>query len=171
MAISFNTLPEGKPGFTLVEKGNYKALIEKAEMKVSQSNPNNPPYLNLFLALTKDGKPAGKIFDILTTSTNEYSLYKLKRFIMALEIPMDATSTFELKDICKIAQGKEIYVDVTIDDKQDPAKSVVDIFSNEVYYPLEGVAKETVDTTQDIDAFDAEDVVPMTEAPADDVKY
>ena len=138
MAIQFNSLPSEKPGGALIEKGQYRAKIEKAEMKVSKQNPSNPPYLNLTLNIFGDnGQSKGKVFDMITESDNDYVRYKLKRFIELLGIPMNTTTVLELKDLAKLAPGKEMLVDITVDEKQTPARSVVDIFSGEIYYPLE----------------------------------
>lgn len=154
MAIRFDQLPSERPaGFALPDKGQYKAKIEKAEMKQPQ-DAKKPMYLNLTLALTDaDGNAKGKVFDIISESESDYVRYKLKRFIMALGVPL--TGSIELKDLSKIAQGKDMLVDITIDEKQDPARAVVDIFSNEIFYPLDApTASTTIDAS---DAADAED--------------
>lgn len=140
MAINFNALPNEKPN-ALPNPGTYFATIEKAEMK-QPSDSSKPEYLNLTLALqTKDGKSAGKIFDMLSESDKDLIRYKLARFILALEIPI--TGAFELKDLTKIVTGKKLIVDVAVDDpkKKNPdspyqAKAVVDVFTNMIYYPL-----------------------------------
>lgn len=140
MAINFNALPNEKPNANPAP-GQYFATIEKAEMKANKT-PGKPDYLNLTLGLqTKDGKSAGKIFDIIAESDNDVVRYKIQRFITALEIPI--TGAFELRDLPKIIVGKKIIVDITIDDpkKKDPnspyaAKAVVDVFTGMIYYPL-----------------------------------
>ena len=85
---------------------------------------------------------------MITTSDSDYSRYKLKRFIEALELPIKGS--FELKDLTKMVQGKKLRVDVAIDDRGDQPKAVVDIFTNEIFYPLE-------DKTPVINAADALD--------------
>jgi hypothetical protein len=160
--INFNALPTDKPN-ALPAAGPYFATIEKAEMK-TPNNPNKPDYLNLTLAIqNKEGKSAGKIFDILSESDNDVIRYKLLRFITALNLPI--TGAFELKDLTKIVTGKKMIVDVTIDDpkKKDPnspysAKAVVDVFSGMVYYPLtEASAIFGIQPTGEINAPDADD--------------
>lgn len=162
MAINFNTLPSDKPN-ALPEKGSYIATIEKAEMK-NPKDTSKPPYLNLTFALkTPDGKSAGKIFDIISESEHELVRYKLSRFITALEIPI--TGMFELKDLCKIIQGKTIIIDITKEEKegQNP-RAVVDIFTNQIYYSMKDASEIFADWTEDrpINASDAADAVSTT---------
>jgi hypothetical protein len=141
MSINFNALPSDKPN-ALPDPGKYFAVIEKAEMKSSTTDPNKPDYLSITFALTnKEGKSCGKIFDILSESDKDLIRYKIQRFITALNIPI--TGNFELKDLTKIVVGKKLILDVTIDDpkKKDPnspysAKAVVDVFSGMIYYPI-----------------------------------
>lgn len=132
MAINFDTLPNDKP-ITGAQPGTYYAVIEKAEMKQGKDT-TKPPYLNLFLALTtKEGKPAGKIYDILSESDHEIVRFKLKRFITALNIPV--TGMFELKDLTKVVVGKQLIVDIA-HDKSEPPRPQVDLFSGKAYYSL-----------------------------------
>lgn len=134
MTIRFDQLPADKPGFS-IEKGQYKAFIEKAEMRQSKTDATKPPYLNLTLALTNEaGQSKGKIYDIISESDNDFVRYKIKRFLEALNIPL--TGSIELKDVCKIANGKSLFVDIMMDEKQTPPRAVVDIFTNEIFYPL-----------------------------------
>ena len=138
MAINFDTLPGNNPMGQLIPEGTYYATIEKAEMKAPKNDTSKPDYLNLQYAITDaDGKSYGKLFDMLTESDSDVMRYKLKRFITALEIPI--TGTFNLKDLTKIIVGKRFIVDITIQsDKngQYADKSVVDVFKNEIFYPL-----------------------------------
>ena len=164
MAIRFDQLPADKPGFSLPEKGQYTALIEKAEMKTPKNDPTKPPYLNLTLSLTDaEGKNKGKIFDIISESDNDYVRYKLKRFIEAMRIPI--TGSIELKDICKVVQGKTMLVDTTIDDKQDPPRAVVDIFNAEIFYPLDQAPVTAPINAPDALASDDEDTPFTVDAP------
>lgn len=167
MAINFNELPNGSPT-VLVEPGRYFAVIETAEMKQGK-DPAKPPYLNMKLGLTdKGGKSKGKIFDIITESTHENVLYKLKRFILALNLPI--AGEFDLKDLPKIVQGKKLIVDVTHD--KEGKKAIVDIFTNDIYYPVAEASElfEGWVMTEDsevIEAPDADDVI----AQETDVEY
>ena len=44
MAINFDALPQSNPSGSNIPKGQYKAVIEKAEMKQGK-DLNKPPYL------------------------------------------------------------------------------------------------------------------------------
>ena len=156
MAIKFDALPSEKP-FSVVQPGNYYAVIESAEMKQGKDT-SKPPYLNLKLKLKdKDGKNAGIIFDSLYESEHSLMQYKLKRFLAALGLTF--AGTFELKDVQKVCAGKEVIVNTTIEKqegKQD--RAIVDLFSNEVYYNI-SAANEVFGegATGVINASDAED--------------
>jgi hypothetical protein len=167
MPINFNSLPNSNPG-ALPEKGTYYATIKKAEMKAAKT-AGKPDYLNLQLGLTKpDGKGAGTIFDIIAESENEIARYKIQRFITALQVPI--TGTFELKDLVKIVQNKQLIVDITIQESKDgyPAKAIVDVFSGQIYYPMSDAAQLFgAETSPVIHADDAEDTTP----PQDDTEY
>lgn len=134
MGINFNELPDNKP-VSLPDKGTYIATIEKAEMKQGQ-DASKPPYLNLLLALqTPDGKPAGKIYDIISESAHELVRFKVKRFVMATEIPI--VGNFELRDLVKVLPNKQLIVDVTHEEKDGrQPKGIVDIFAGGIYYPM-----------------------------------
>lgn len=139
MAINFDALPQEKPAGAIIPKGQYKATIEKAEMK-QPKDTSKPPYLNMLFALTdkESGAPVGKLYDMLSESESTYVMYKIGRFLKALELNLGAT--FELKDLAKLITGKELLVDVMVDEKSEPNRSVVDIFSGEVFYPVNGAA-------------------------------
>lgn len=133
MAINFNALPSESPNM-LPEKGTYFATIESAEMKAPK-DPTKPQYLNLKLGLKDNmGQSKGKIYDIIAESEHNIVRYKLQRFIKALELPI--TGEFELADLAKIVTGKKLIVDITIDEKSEPRKAVVDVFSNAIFYPV-----------------------------------
>jgi len=135
--INFDALPKDNPSNSrgLIPKGTYYALIKKAEMR-QPKDPKKPQYLSLQYAI-KDaqGKSMGTLFDGLYESNNSFSRYKINRFITALEIPIQGD--FELKDLTKIITGKQFIVDITVKEEEGrPPKSEVDIFTNEIYYPL-----------------------------------
>ena len=179
MPINFDKLPDNSPSM-LPEKGTYFATIEQAAMKaVKDATSGKPDYLNLKLSLkNKEGKAVGTIWDMITESDHDLLRYKLKRFIQALELPI--TGSFELKDLAKVVQGKSLIVDVTHDtrDKDRPAKAVVDIFTNEVFYPLtdasiifEGITEDD-DLPFSIDEPDAADATSLAAtAPPDESEY
>ena len=157
MAINFDALPQEKPAGAIIPKGQYKAIIEKAEMKQGK-DASKPPYLNLLFALSdkESGAPAGKLYDILSESESTYVMYKIGRFLKALSLNLGAT--FELKDLAKLVTGKELLVDVMVDEKTEPNRSIVDIFSGEIYYPINGA--ETPQTAIDDTPFTTDDVTP-----------
>lgn len=131
--INFDTLPNNKP-ITQLEPGTYFAVVEKAEMKAPK-DPSKKPYLSITFGLTnKDGASCGKLFDIIADSEHDLVRYKLKRFIVALELPL--TGGFELADLTKIVVGKKLILDVTKDTKSEQPRMVVDMFKGMIYYPL-----------------------------------
>lgn len=140
MSINFNALPSEKPamgGGAIIPKGQYLAVIEKAEMKQGQ-DMSKPPYLNLQLDISDEasGTKMGKLFHILTESNHPLPMFQLKRIIESLHLPI--TGDFELKDLAKMIQGKKIIVDVAPEKAEEgkPAtRSVVDVFSGQIFYP------------------------------------
>lgn len=135
MAINFNSLPSNRPT-NLPATGTYYAVIESAEMRQGQ-DPTKPPYLNMCLALKdKSGRAVGKIYDILSESDKELVQYKLARFLMALDLAK--LGTFELADLAKLIKNKQLIVDVKQEESQNgyPAKAVVDVFKNNIYYSM-----------------------------------
>lgn len=140
MAINFDTAPDVKPAQGAdIPKGTYLAKIEAAEMKQPQDQ-SKPQYLSITLAITdpESNTPLGKLWDIMTESTNSYVQYKAKRLVKACGLKL--SGEVELSDIGKLIVGKDIKVDITIqeDKKVDPPvkRSVVDIFSADIFYPL-----------------------------------
>ena len=166
MAISFDDLPNNKPNNTIA-KGSYYATIDIAEMR-QPKDPTKPLYLNLLLAL-KDGsgKFVGKIYDIITESDKPLLKYKLARFIKALKLE-DTLTTFELSDLCKIVKDKELIVDVVPEkkDNEETGRTVVDVFTNEIYYPIseaKEIFKNNPAGLEIINADDAEDSTTANE--------
>lgn len=168
MAINFDALPNSAP-LNMPPKGTYYATIDKAEMKAPK-DPAKPKYLNMQLALkTQEGKNAGKIFDMLFDSNHEVVRYKLRRFIEALELPI--AGAFELSDLCKIVTGKQFIVDITKDEKANPPKAVVDVFTNQIYYPLSEASAIFGDSAVVINAPDAADANQSGDSPFDASEY
>lgn len=170
MAINFSSLPSNRPT-NLPEAGTYYATIESAEMK-QPSDVTRAPYLNIQLALQdKNGKNAGKVYDILAESDKELIQYKISRFLIALNLTN--LGTFELADLVKIIKNKKLIVDIKQEEATDkfPAKAVVDVFKGSIYYPLSEAATlfgsteptatpefDIEDESLTIDASDAADV-------------
>ena len=161
MAINFNALPNSS-GFEslLVEDGLYILKIEKAEMRKPKATAKSQKeYLSLWYTVKdKDGKELGKMGDMQFDHDAPALQFKLRRFIEALKIPI--TGAFELSDLTKIVPGKELIAHVTKDDNNGKPKSVVAIFEDKVYYPIE--EKTTLfNEGSEINATDAEDDSPF----------
>lgn len=176
MAINFNSLPTNKP-MNLPETGTYYATIDGAEMKQGQDT-TKPPYLNICLGLKdKMGKSCGKIYDILSDSDKELVQYKLARFLTALNLTN--LGTFELADLVKVIKNKQLIVDVKQEEAKDgyPAKSVVDVFKNSIYYPISeastifgSTAPKTETKSEQVDFFaDVKDDLTIAASDAADV--
>ena len=163
--INFNELPNSKPTGFLLEKGRYKARVVNAEMKQGK-DPAKPPYLNLQYALTQDGQSKGNFYDIITEpGDTDIPRYKLKRFIEAFKLPI--TGTFTLQDLCKMVPNKECYLDITVDEKSEPHRNQIDVFTGEIYYSVDEI--EGTATTPEINASDANDSADVdADFPAED---
>lgn len=153
MAINFNELPTNKPGNngSLIAAGNYIAEIKKAEMKQGKDE-TKPPYLNMMMEITDPASQAkvGNIFCILTESDRDFPRYMLMRFITALKLPI--TGAFELKDLTKMIVNKKLRVDICpeeTDNGESPQRSIVDIKSGELFYPLEYGTEEHTQANND----------------------
>ena len=167
MAINFNSLPTEKPAMgTIIPKGQYIAIIAKSEMKQGKDT-TKPPYLNIEMDITDpiSQTSMGKIWTILTESEQPLPRYQLSRFIKALELPI--TGEFELKDLTKMINGKQLKVDIIPEDRTDgkePQRSIVDVMSADIFYP----ATATNDATMDFpEAYTA----PANQAPAMTASY
>ena len=167
--INFNELPNSKPaGFSTIPKGRYLGTIEKAEMRQGKDT-SKPPYLSIQWGLVKDGKPMGKFFDLITEPGDaEIPRYKLKRFIQALELPI--TNSFTLADLAKMVPNKSAYIDITVDEKSEPARNQVDVFTGEIYYSVND-ANLNADEIDAEDAADVADFLPQKPSDAGEADY
>jgi hypothetical protein len=149
MAINYDSLPSVKPEST-VPAGFYKAKIIKAEMRTSKNT--GAEYLSLQYDLNNGTQNVGKLFDMQFDSEKEFLRYKLQRFLTALRL--DLRGTFELKDLCKLVNNKEIIVDVGIEEAKDgnPARNVINSFEHEIYYPINDWASLTGQSVVDDNA-------------------
>ena len=165
MPISFDSLPTTSE-YGLIEKGKYIAKIEAAMMKQPQ-DVAKPPYLSLTYSLKNAaGENKGKLYDMLFDSDANIVRYKLQRFITALEIPIKGN--FELKDLTKIVVGKSMLVDVTKDEKSNPVRNVVDVFTGEIYYSLSEADSSETGGDIDISDPDEEDIELINASDATD---
>ena len=161
MAISYDALPSTRPS-NILPKGYYKASILNAEMKTSKTTHND--YLSLTYDLRDANGNGGKLYDMQFDSEKEFLRYKLGRFLTALNLNLQGS--FELKDLCKLVKGKQLIVDVTIEDAKDgnPERNVINSFEHEIYYnisewaSLTGAAEAKAETPV-INARDAIDAV------------
>ena len=133
MAINYDSLPSVKPDST-VPAGFYKATIIKAEMRKSKNT--GAEYLSLQYDLNNGTQNVGKLYDMQFDSEKEFLRYKLQRFLTALRL--DLRGTFELKDLCKLVNNKQLIVDVGIEEAKDgnPARNTINSFEHEIYYPI-----------------------------------
>ena len=154
MAINFDSLPTNKPT-NLPEPGRYYATIDSAAMKQGLDT-TKPPYLNLTMSLKDNtGRSCGLVYDMLAESDKELVKYKLARFIIALGLTK--LGVFELVDLVKIIKGKQLIVDVKIEEAKDgrPARAVVDVFSGSIYYPMSEARELFGDSTPANKSLDA----------------
>lgn len=144
--ISFDKLPNSKHTTTsnkefVVPAGLYKAKIKSAEI----INGPNGEYCNLCLTLfDKAGKEIMFVYDIIKDVDKPLLQYKLQRLLVAVGLAKQLIGkTFELKDIAKVLPNKEVLVDIKTEDAKNgySARSIVDIFKAEIYYPVSEAAK------------------------------
>ena len=161
MAINYDALPSTKPQ-SVLNPGYYMATIVKAEMK--KSNNTGADYLSLQYDLNNGAGVTGKLFDIQMESEKEFLRYKLQRFLTALNLNL--SGSFELRDLCKLVNGKKFIVDVGVEDNAQYGKrNTVNSFEHEIYYNINEWASLNAALTAPTDPFDAvEDDVP---APTD----
>ena len=163
MAINFNELPSTKPQ-NVLPAGYYQATIVKAEMKTSKNT--GATYLNIQYDLNNGAGITGKLFDMQFDSEKEFLRYKLQRFLTALQLNL--AGSFELKDLCKLINGKKLVVDVTTEDTDRGTRNTINSFDHEIYYSINEWASLTAAPTTPFDAVE-DDNVPMpndADAPA-----
>ena len=164
MAINYDALPSSKPQSTL-PAGFYMATIVKAEMKKSTNTGSE--YLSLQYDLNNGAGVTGKLFDLQMESEKEFLRYKLQRFLTALGLNL--SGSFELRDLCKLVNGKKFVVDVTVEDNAQYGKrNTVNSFEHEIYYNInEWASLTSANTAAPSDPFDVvEDVPAPTDADA-----
>lgn len=156
--MNFDKLPNDKPAGFVVPEGTYKGIIADAQMR-QPKDTNKPMYLNFKIDLYnyKTGEKVGSIFDGLYESEASLLLYKLKRFMIATDIKL---TQFELSDLAKLINGKEVLVDVKTEEQEGrQPRSVVDVTKNQVYYPLSEAATVFGDDAEAEDTINASDSI------------
>ena len=153
--INFDSLPKERPG-QIIPAGHYAATVDAAEMKASKDT-SKPPYLSVRLGIIDvSGNKLGSVFDIFTESEATLQRYKLQRFITALKLNIPK---FELSDLTKIIIGKKLEVDLKVEQQEGyAARTVVDVTTNEIYYPFEDYP---------FDAYDSADATPDSNTSAE----
>lgn len=145
MSINMNSLPDPnqKPAIgNVIPKGRYIAKIAKAMMKTPKPRTDGstgPDYLVAECDITDpvSNTRMGKFWINLYESEAPLVRYQLARFINATGIRI--SGEFELKDLTKLVNGKQLMVDIKPEEKKDgsaPTRSIVDIDA-ECFYPLE----------------------------------
>lgn len=140
--INFNTLPkENASQYAVIPKGSYLAKIVKSEMKTPKT-PGKPDYLSVECDITDPASNSGmgKFWINLFESEANLPRFQLRRFIEALKL--NITGEFELRDLTKMINGKELVVDICPNKEGD--RSVVDV-SADCFYPLTADERSIVD--------------------------
>ena len=136
MAITFDALPKEKPeGFSLVPEGFQVLTITKPLVKTSKAG-------NEYLEIQLRHDSGAILFDRIMLSDAPSIQYKLSRFVTACKLPLVGEITFQ--DLSKVVEGKQIVADVQHKENEYNDKvttqAEVDIFSNDIYYPVEDYA-------------------------------
>lgn len=138
--INFDKVPDNNP-YSVPDEGYYVFKCINANMR-SPKDPSKKDYLNVQMMLVdKTGKKAGTFFDNFFDSDASAILYKLGRFVKAINLNL--TGNVELKDIAKLLPGKEGVLE--IEHRQDsrfpddPTKiqAQVKLFGSECYWPTD----------------------------------
>lgn len=161
MAINFNELPSTKPQ-NVLPAGYYMATIVKAEMKTSKNT--GATYLSLQYDLNNGAGVTGKLFDMQFDSEKEFLRYKLQRFLTALQLNL--AGTFELKDLCKLINGKKLVVDITTEDSDRGTRNTINSFDHEIYYSINEWASLNAAPTSPFDAVEDDEVPTPSDADA-----
>ena len=108
--VNFSALPKDKPAGGNATEGRHLATIFDAKMVDSKSTPGTK-YLNVSFKLAKGGFVNENYFD----SDKPFLQYKLSRLLTACGISLDGTGT--LDDVRKVIKGRDVVIDVVINDK------------------------------------------------------
>ena len=134
MALNFSNLPTERPNNNgNLTDGAYKATVFKSEMRDSKSTPGSQ-YLNVSFK-TEQGFVNENYFD----SDKPFLQCKLGQLLKACKVTLSGEGS--LKDVSKVIQGKEVMVDVIINDNGYPAIDYTG--SKEGVYPVTSAKAET----------------------------
>lgn len=157
--MNFDRLPSDKPAGFVVPEGTYEAIIVDPKM-AQPKDATKKAYLNFKLDLYNptSKEKVGSIFDSLFDSEASLTQYKIKRFLIALNIKL---TEFELSDLSKLIAGKSMIVDVRTEKREgQPDRSIVDVLKGDIYYPLAATTTPAVagETAGPINAADGNKV-------------
>lgn len=107
--LNFESLPKDKPNNNTVAEGTYKATVFKTEMRAGKET--GTPYLNVSFKLDKGGFVNENYFE----SDKPFLMYKLGRLLKACNVDLKGEGS--LKDVEKVIKGKNVIVDVVVNDK------------------------------------------------------
>lgn len=111
--LNFNALPTNKPSQSGMTDGTFKAVVFKSEMRDSKTTPGTQ-YLNVSFK-TDNGFVNENYFD----SDKPFLQWKLGQLLKACNVTLSGEGS--LKDVAKVIQGKNVMVDVVMNDKGYPA--------------------------------------------------
>lgn len=135
MTIAFDQIPKDKPNNNNVEKGQYKAVVFKSEIRKGKESGNE--YLNVSFKIDEGGFVNENYFK----SDKPFLLYKLGRLLTACEINLEGE--IDLNAIKKVIQGKKVLIDVDVNDRN---YSAIDYSgNNEGLYPITETQEENLD--------------------------
>jgi len=143
MGINFDKAPDTNP-YGLIPEGIYRFEIVKAELK-PPANKDKKAYINMQIKLF-DGanNKKGTLFDKIFDSDAPALLYKLKRLVRAIKVPL--SGEVELKDLAKILPGKKGTLEVTqqpdsrFPDDRTKDQAAVKLFGSECFWTWEEYA-------------------------------
>ena len=136
--MNFDALPKDKPRQNNVTDGRYTAIVFDAKMTPSKSTPGTE-YLNVSFKLDKGGFVNENYFD----SDKPFIMYKLGRLLKACNVTLSGS----LKDVAKVIKGKNVIVDVAVNDR---GYGALDYSGDKegIYGPNEISATETSEQTE-----------------------
>ena len=140
MAIIFDEMPDKKPSQrTQVEPGQYSATVVKAEMLTGKASGNE--FLSVAFKLDK----GGFVNEAFTDNEKPFNQWKIGRLCKACGVSL--VGEFHLKDLTKVIKGKEVLLDVTMNDRGYP--SVDYSGDNEGMYPANAATLEEAQESDD----------------------
>lgn len=148
MAIIFDDIPDKKPSQRIeVEPGQYSATVIRAEMLTAKSSGND--FLSVAFKLDK----GGFVNEAFTDNEKPFNQWKIGRLCKACDVTL--VGEFQLKDLTKVIKGKEVILDVTMNDRGYP--SIDYSGDNEGMYPANATVAQDTDAEVDAAIADVDD--------------